>query len=187
MNKICPVLLAFVLLSVSLVASADGEKEIGLAAEVYPTGVITAVTGKMPFRGDGQWLTLRVGHNSTDRDDNGDRDDEEGDGIGASVGWRKMLKDTDRGWFAGALVDLWFMEIDWIDDPGTMMETRGTTDITVLQPTAELGYRMPFGKQNRWNFEPIVSLGVEWNVHTDGADVGEGFILRVGGAVSRRF
>lgn len=170
---------------VSVTAAAD--RELGIETEVYPTGVITAIAAKIPLEKPGRWLTLRVGYNDTDRDDNGDRDDEEGDGVGVTVGWRTMLRDVESGWFAGARADLWFMEIDWIDDPGTPAETRGRTDITVLQPTAEFGYRLPFGGQNHWTFEPTISLGVELNINTDGADVGEGLILRVGGAVSRRF
>ena len=46
------------------------------------------------------------------------------------LGWeRTRVKSTDK-----------VVEIDWVDDPGGPLESRGTTDIVVLQPTVEGGY-----------------------------------------------
>jgi len=163
-----------------------GDRELGVEVQLYPTGVVNAVGAKIPL-GDDASLTFRAGYNSADRDDNGEHADEQGGGPGVSIGYRRMLFDADRGWFAGARADVWLLEIDWIDMPGSPGETRGTSDVIVLQPTAAIGYRQPFGKDRQWNFEPAVSLGVEWNVDTDGADVGQGLILLVGASVSRRF
>ena len=139
------------------VTTHAAEREIDLEAQVYPTGTIAAVGVKLPLGKDTRSITLRAGYNDVDRDDNGDRDDEKGGGQGISVGWRAMLADAERGWFASARADLWFLEIDWIDQPGTPGETRGTTDVIVLQPTGAVGYRKPFGKDRRWSFEPVMS------------------------------
>jgi len=167
--------------------AAAGEHEIGVELQAYPTGVVTTVGGKVPLKEDGQFLTFRLGYNDADRDDNGDRDDEKGGGPGFSAGWRRSFSSSERGWFAGARADLWFLEVDWIDLPGTPGQTSGTTDVIVLQPTGLAGYRLPFGKQSNWSFEPTVSLGIEWNIDTSGADVGQGPILLLGASVSRRF
>jgi len=167
--------------------AASQETEIGAELQVYPTGVVTAVGAKVPLAKKGRFLTFRIGYNQTNRDDNGERDDERGEGPGVSVGWQRMFSPNNRGWFFGARADLWLLEIDWIDLPGMPGETSGTTDVIVLQPTGRAGYRLPFGEKQDWSLEPAVSLGVEWNIDTDGPDVGQGPILLLGATVSRRF
>ncbi len=176
--------LLFLILATGTVA---GEREIGVEVQAYPTGVVAAVDAKVPLKKDGRFLTFRVGYNDVDRDDNGERDDEKGGGPGISAGWQRMFSAENRGWFAGVRADLWFLEIDWIDQPGMPGQTSGTTDVIVLQPTGRIGYRLPFGEERNWSFEPAASLGVEWNIDTSGADVGQGAILLLGFGISRRF
>jgi hypothetical protein len=110
--------LGFVCLVVTAGISA-AEREIGLELQAYPTGVVTSVGAKVPLEKDGRFLTFRVGYNEADRDD------EKGGGPGISAGWRRSFSNSERGWFAGARADLWFLEIDWIDLPGTPGQTSG--------------------------------------------------------------
>ena len=174
------------LIVVAPIASAQ-KTEMGGEVQAYPTGIVTAVGAKMPLKRDGSFFTFRIGYNQAHRNDNGERGDERGEGPGASVGWQRMFFNAKSGLFLGARADLWFLKIDWIDLPGQPGQTSGTTDIVILQPMGRVGYRYPFGLKRNWSFEPALSFGIEWNVDTDGADVGEGPILLLGATVSRRF
>ena len=77
---------------------------------------------------------------------------------------------------------MWFLQIDWRDDVGNRS---GTTDITVLQPTAQGGYRWLFG--DNLTFAATAALGAEINIRTDGEAVGEGAILLIGLELGYRF
>ena len=76
--------------------------------------------------------------------------------------------------------DVWFNTIDW-----TTGSESGTTDITVIQPTAEIGYQ--FLGQSGFFISPSIAFGAEWNVSTRGEPTGQGAILLVGVQVGKRF
>lgn len=157
---------------------------LGAEVQLYPAGVIAGLHGRSEV-GAGEFVTARVAANVTDRRDFGERDDEEGSGWGAGVGYRRYLDatidgsaDSGAGWLWGARLDVWDLEIDWIDDPGGAGETRGTTDLVVLQPTLEVGYG--FDLSSGWRGEVVLGLGAEINVEEDGREVGEGAIALLG-------
>jgi len=146
--------------------------DLGLEVRVYPAGLIPVLYGEAPLTPE-DTLTFGLGANWTDRGDDGEQDDEEGWGYGGGVGYRRALGPSDRHWFLGVRVDLWKLEIDWKDD-----NRDGTTDVLVLQPTAEGGYTFPLGPNWRGNL--FAAIGAEINVDTDGEDVGEGAIALLG-------
>lgn len=162
-------------------ANAQNAKTIGLEVQGYPAGVITTLRGGLEISPQ-QELSLRLGYNYTDRGDFGEHENEEGGGPGFSLGYRYYTGEELDGFFLGARANLWFLEIDWRDDlscppNATCVDSvTGTTDITVLQPTAEIGYNL-LGGRSSWMLAPVIGFGWEFNIRTVGEDVGEGAIL----------
>ncbi|MEM9379262.1 MAG: hypothetical protein AAGB93_04865 [Planctomycetota bacterium] len=146
----------------------------GVEIQAYPAGIIPGLHARYRLT-EADTLTFRLAANLTDRQDFGEREDESGEGWGGGIGWRRAWSGDldDSGWWFGARVDLWDLSIDWRDRGRT-----GTTDILVLQPTAEAGYGWTTDKAGR--FELGLGLGAEINVDTQGEDVGEGAILLLG-------
>lgn len=183
-----------VILLIMMAAPATGQKArtIGLEVQGYPSGVITTLRGGLELSSR-QELSVRLGYNLTRRGDFGEHDNEEGGGPGFSLGYRYYIKDELDGFFLGARTNLWFMEIDWRDEnrivcgigpcPG---DVSGTTDIIVLQPTAEVGYNL-IGGRSSWLLAPVVAFGWEFNIRTEGETVGEGAILLGGLNISYLF
>ena len=151
---------------------AHDEPSVWLGAEVrgYPAGVIPAFYGETPLS-DHAVLTFDLAANVTDREDNGEHDDEDGDGFGGGVGYRYYYGERFDCWFFGVRIDLWSLSIDWEDDSPS---ASGNTDVLVLQPTVEGGYGWWVGE--RWRLNVFAAAGAEINVDTDGEDVGEGAI-----------
>jgi hypothetical protein len=150
--------------------STDGG--FGLELQAYPAGLIAV--GHYRFAlSDKSAFGLHVGANLTDRQDFGEHDNESGSGYGAGVSYRRALSDDGNGWFVGGRLDVWLLEIDW-QDAREGLVARGETDVTVLQPSAQIGYRWPSG------FDLSLGLGVEINLETDGEEVGEGAIGLLG-------
>lgn len=161
-----------VLSGVMTPGQAQKAKTIGIEVQGYPAGVISTLRGGLELSRQSE-LSLRVGYNYTDRGDFGEHDNEEGGGPGFSIGYRYYTDNELGGLFFGARTNLWFLEIDWRDnDPARI----GTTDTTVLQPTAEVGYNILSGRSS-WMVAPVVGFGWEFNIRTDGEEVGEGAIL----------
>lgn len=152
---------------------------LGGEVQGYPAGVILTVNARRQLSEHGA-LTVRTGYNFTERDDFGEHDDEDGGGPGFGVGYRhSFAPHSENGWLAGGRVDLWFLQVDWEDDPnGSFPNGRdGTTDVVVLQPTVEGGYGWRVGSGR---VELTLAVGAEINVHEDGEDVGEGAIGLLG-------
>lgn len=152
---------------------------VGAEVQAYPAGIVPGLHVRRNVS-EHDAIHVRVAANIVDRHDWAEHDDETGDGFGIGVGWRHSLQPHDPGttdrpnsWFYGARVDVWDLTIDW-KDPGRT----GTTDILVLQPTAEVGYGWNTSSLGR--LELGLGLGAEINVDTDGEDVGEGAIFLVG-------
>ena len=160
---------------------AERADRVGAEVQAYPAGLITAAHVERPVD-EHVVVTGRFGWNETDRRDWGEHDAEEGGGGGGGLGFRRFWADDFHGWFFGARFDVWWLEIDWRDRRGGVPET-GTTDVVVVQPTAELGYGFDVG--NGWRLDVSLSLGAEINVDTDGEDVGEGAILLGGITLTR--
>lgn len=148
--------------------------------QAYPAGGIFTVNAQRELSGSDA-VIVRAGVNVTERQDFGEHDDESGSGVGLGVGYRRWIDPAADGtWWWGGRVDLWQLGIDWEDDPspGFPGGRVGSTDVLVVQPTAEFGYSWRLGPGRR--IEVGASLGAEINVDTDGEDVGEGAILLVG-------
>ena len=163
---------------------ATGPSALGIETQVYPAGVIPGLHAQWGLSPNSA-LTARAAFNFTDRRDFGEFDDEEGGGVGGGVGYRRYLRDSREGWLWGGRIDVWALEIDWEDNGGTPEATSGTTDIVVLQPTAEVGYGMRLG-DSKWRLEWTLGLGAEMNIDTDGEDVGEGAIALLGATLVHR-
>lgn len=149
--------------------------------EAYPAGFIGNVQFSRLFSPK-QVITFHAGFNVTNRRDWGEHDDETGEGAGVGLSWRYYPKEAPAGLHVGVRSDLWFLGINWQQNSGTS----GTTDVTVLQPTAQLGYTYA-PPQSRWILDATVSLGAEINIKTAGEAVGEGAILLVGVGAGYRF
>lgn len=167
------------------IAQSTKSFDIGLEIQAYPTGVIPGIHLEWGLS-EKDGLLTRIGYNLVRHRDLGKHEDERGGGFGFTLGYRRYFKANRNGLFIGAKNDVWFNKIDWKDNIGQPNEVNGQTDITVLQPTAELGYVLNLG-QNDWIFVPSVAFGAEINVKTEGAAVGEGAILLIGFTLGKRF
>lgn len=151
-------------------------RSVGVEYQAYPAGHLIGLHAQSPIS-DRSALTYRLAKNITDRRDWGEQDDEQGSGWGGGIGLRSYLGPDRQGWWWGARADLWSLEIDWTDDPGGPSEQAGSTDILVLQPTAEFGYGLRTGS---WRWEFGLGLGFEINLVENGREVGEGAIALLG-------
>lgn len=151
---------------------------IGLDMQVYPTGIIPGIRYEAPLSTKSN-LYLRAGYQIIDHRDLGVQDDETGTGYGFSLGYRRFFNETRTKWSLMLKTDVWFNTIDWTNE---MLATTGTTEIVVLQPTAQLEYAFDLGE--RLVLAPNVAFGLEWNVSTDGEPTGEGPILLLGVALA---
>ena len=156
-----------------------GQTDLSINTQVYPTGIIPGIQIDQ-FIGNNKAVLLRLGYQFIDHRDQGVQDDEVGDGFGFTLGFRKYFADRNSKLYFSIKSDVWFNTIDW-----TTGSESGTTDITVIQPTAEIGYQ--FLGQSGYFISPSIALGAEWNVSTRGEPTGEGAILLVGVQVGKRF
>lgn len=160
--------------------------QLGFAFEfqAYPTGLIPGVRADY-FFGARHSLSARAGYNWVRHGDQGVQDNEWGDGFGGSLGYRYFFRVGWTNWFLGARSDVWANRMHWEDkDANGQVTGSGLSKIVVVQPTAEGGYLFPLGK-NGWFIAPSVAFGVEINVKTTGADVGEGAIFLLGFSVGK--
>jgi len=158
--------------------------EVGIELQVYPTGFIPGIHLEYEVSEQSS-VQGRLGYNVVRHRDLGVHEEERGGGFGGTLGYRYYFKPQRKGWMLGARCDLWWNEVNWKDEIGLISEVSGTTNVTVLQPTAEVGYVLPL--KNSFIFLPTLSLGAEINVNTKGAEVGQGAILLVGATLAKRF
>ncbi len=143
----------------------------------YPAGGIASVGALFPY-GQQAELGISALYNRAERGDAGRHDDESGDGFGVGIEARRFHAASRLGWFYGVRAELFQLDIDWRDSGNR----RGSTDITVLQPTARVGYRLPLAG-GATSLELAGGLGAEINLATDGEKVGEGAIGLIGVAL----
>lgn len=168
-------------LSITVAVRAQQNSGFALSAEfqAYPTGLIPGLRADWQFRTHHS-LQLRVGYDLVRHGNKGVQNDERGGGFGGTLGYRYHFLDARKGLFLGARADVWRNRIDWIDyAPSGGQMASGVSKIVVFQPTAEAGYRFPFGQSN-WFVAPNIAFGAEINVKTQGVDVGQGPILLLG-------
>ncbi len=159
--------------------------DIGGEIQIYPAGFIVA--GRTMFNlSPGGNLLFRAGYNFAQRQNFGEHDNEKGGGPGISAGYRYYLNRQSKGLFMAVRTGLWFMNIDWKDRPDTGSPRTGETFIMVVQPTLAAGYQYLTNNQ-KWAFGISGAFGVEWNVITNGEDVGQGGISILLLSITRRF
>jgi len=167
----------------SLNISAQKSVLLGAEFQAYPTGIIPGISADIQLA-EKSYAHIRLAANIFDHRDLGEQMDEEGSGWGFSLGFRRFWNAEHRGWRLGVKTDVWFNSVDWMDMDSNGDPTSGTTDITVLQPTAELSY--VFNKSGLV-FAPMIAFGLEWNVRTEGEPTGEGPIILAGFQIAKTF
>lgn len=156
-----------------------GEYQPGAEFRGYPSGeIISGFLGT--DLGNNYYGSASISYNFAQRGNNGVHADEKGGGVGGGLTVDKYFRSGQVGWFVGGRAELFGLSIDY-RDPGTS----GTSDILVFQPTARAGYAWAFDG-GRYGLQLGLSLGAEINVHTKGADVGDGAIVLGGVAFSFR-
>jgi hypothetical protein len=175
MHKILIPALLIYLITPPAYADANQSSRWALEIQAYPTGVIPGVRYEWQTT---EWdvVFARLAYNFTERSDFGEHDDESGGGPGLGFGWRHWKDRMAEGWHYGARLDIWDLNIDW-EDNGPPVRT-GETDIIVVQPSLEAGYS--WLKPGGARLDVTAGLGGEFNVDTDGEDVGEGVIALIG-------
>jgi len=162
--------------------TAHHVNRLGFEFQAYPTGIIPGFRYERAIS-NRRSLHFRLGYQEIRHQDFGVHDDERGNGVGFSIGQSWHRDSNQLGWSFGVRSDLWRNTLDWTDNPGTPMETSGTTDVLVLQPTVDVTYRYPLG--NTYFVSPSLAAGFEINIVTDGAAVGQGFILLAGVTIGK--
>jgi hypothetical protein len=158
--------------------------DVDFEFQVYPTGLIPGLRIEKGFAAKNA-VHLRLGYQIIDHRDLGVQDDETGTGYGFTLGYKRYFKEGFKGWHLGVRNDIWFNQIDWKSNPDTPNEITGTTDIVVVQPTAELGYLWKLSED--WIISPSLAFGWEVNVQTEGEETGQGSILLFGLNIGKRF
>lgn len=160
-------------------AEPAGKFKIGADVRWYPAGWIVGPSVAYVATPK-HILSAGIAVNLADRKDfSGLNDDEKGTGFGGSVGYRFLFSPNKSTFFLGARVDLWGMKIKWKDKLGTPQAINGTTNITIFQPTAEIGYWLKI-KDSKWNLLFSGGGGAEVNIKTKGKEVGQGGIWLLG-------
>ena len=163
--------------------NAQSNTLVSVEFQAYPTGIIAGIATDFPL-GAKDYFHARAGLNIFDHRDLGVQDNEEGNGYGVTLGYRRFINDEHKGWRWGIKTDLWLNTVDWEDVRDPVGLITDTTDITVLQPTAEVSYVFSNGS---WIFAPSIAFGMEWNIKTEGEPTGEGAILLAGFQLARVF
>lgn len=174
----------FILLFVLINYTASAQTDLSINTQVYPTGIIPGIQVDQLIKPN-QAVMFRIGYQFIDHRDLGVHANEEGNGYGFTIGYKKYSNDQANKFYWGIKSDLWFNSIDWYDIAVNDDRILGSTDITVLQPTAEIGYQF-FLSPNLF-ISPSLAFGWEWNIKTSGEPTGQGAILLVGLQLGRRF
>jgi len=177
-------ILVVLYLSLSFIICAQAQRDISIEFQLYPTGVIPTLSYDHGL-GASSAFTVRLGANIFDHRDLGVHQGEEGSGFGGSIGYKKYLGSTRDGLFWRVRNDLWFNNVDWFDIGPADQRIEGKTAITVLQPTASIGYTILTSTEIV--ISPSLSFGYEWNVKTSGEPTGEGTIVLLGVQIGKRF
>lgn len=164
----------------SFAQEEDSETRIFADVQWYPAGLIYEVGVSInPFKNN-SYFTFKLGYNAADRKDFAfdisGHTNEEGGGVGFSLGYEYMFGGKLEGAYTGLRTDFWQLDIDWEID-GTPLQI-GTSKIIVFQPVVELGYQFEYG--DRFFSRVFIGLGREINIRTEGEEVGQGGITLVG-------
>jgi hypothetical protein len=125
-------------------------------------------------------IQFRVGYNKSNWKGAGLHDNEEGQGPVFSLGYRYYTLVRPHGFFFGAHLDFSRLTIDWREGAIT-----GTSKISALQPTIELGYM--FLINDMVFITPSVGTGIQTNLKTEGQKVGDGSVFTTGISAGWKF
>lgn len=157
----------------------QAQKTLGIEFQAYPTGIIPGISFSEQLGSKGE-VVIRLAANIIDHKDFGVQDSEIGKGFGGGFGFRRTLPFKNDLFYLGLRTDLWRNILDWETfNLNGSVRSNGTTEVWVLQPTAELGLRLQ-KESTKWILQPSISFGREINIVTDGAEVGQGWILLLG-------
>jgi hypothetical protein len=168
---------------------STSQNELGTRLLVYPAGKITTIQYGSSSETGWTW-TAEAGYNFARRQGFGLHDNEEGGGPGLGLGLRKYFTKPNSGFYAEANNQLWFMEINWMDNfdcppNADCIPNVGRTRISVLQPTLGAGYAFR-SKSEKWAALIGLAFGQEFNIKTKGDAVGEGGISLLTFSITRR-
>lgn len=158
--------------------------DVGAEVQFYPAGFITSARVMRGISPHGNFL-FRLGHNFAQRQNFGEHESETGGGFGISIGYRYYFNPAPKGFFVAARTGLWLMNIEWKDAINTSLEKKGNTNILVVQPTLAAGYQYVTNSK-KWALGASVAFGIEWNVVTNGEEVGQGGISILFVSLTRR-
>ncbi len=153
--------------------------DLGVSIQVYPAGIIPTINLEH-YLNKKSSLLFRLGANFVDRQDFSDVNiNEEGEGFGGSVGFRKHYPSGKGKFIAGFNVDVWSLNIDWTDNIGPIGgQVSGSTYTLVVQPWLEGGYFLPI-KNTKSQIGLTAGFGREINAITSGDEVEQGFIASI--------
>jgi hypothetical protein len=158
---------------------AQNSKHLGFEAQWYPAGYQLMLTHELGIS-EKDAFHVKLGYNIARRQDFSPYNDlENGGGWGFTLGYRHYFSEAVSGFYVGGRVDLWWLTIDWEDGLNNPSPTMGTTNITVLQPTGEVGYLYNI-PDSPLSIGINAAAGWEINVVTDGEEVGQGAIGLLG-------
>jgi len=178
MNKLLASSAFVVFVILSFAPQAQSQLTLNAEFQAYPTGIIPGIRIENQISNKTN-VHLRVGVNIFDHRDLGVHGGETGSGFGFTLGASRSIKDSKFS--LGIRNDFWFNRVDWFDSTISGMSI-GETEIIVLQPTAELTYKI---SKNNLLIKPSLAFGLEWNVVTDGEPTGEGPIILFGVIIGR--
>ena len=172
-----------IMLIVQSQLNAQKTTDLAFEFQAYPTGIIPGLRLETQL-GTKSTISSRLGFNIFDHRDLGVHDEETGNGYGFTIGYHQYFKETLQAWKWGIKLDYWKNDVDWVDNE-INGPVEGMTEITVLQPTIELGYT--WVSESSLFLTPTIAFGLEWNVRTRGEPTGEGPILLLGILAGKRF
>jgi hypothetical protein len=148
--------------------------EIGAEIQLYPAGFMPTITANV-FLKEKLALRFRLGGNFANRSGFSIYNDKEiAKGFGATFGAQRFISYWNGQFIFGLYVDGWNMWTAWEDNTETPNPKSGTTYNLVIQPWINAGYLYQVSK--KWNAGITIGAGREFNVITNGKNVGEGWM-----------
>lgn len=157
-----------------LIAFLVSSQDVGFEFRAYPAGQMYLLSGEHLLKTRSS-VMLDLGYNKADRKDFGVQDKEVGGGFGGGIGYRYFIKKEQKGFFVGFENFIWKLSIDWESTPDNFFTSSGTSDILVLQPAFNGGYKY-VSQSSKYFGEVGLAFGREYNLKTVGAEVGQGGI-----------
>jgi hypothetical protein len=169
-------LLILLVANMSFAQSSSSKSEIvGAGIQIFSSGFIPGFTWEHELNNKSTLRAFGGAIVANDRKSLSKHDKEWGAGLLFGIGYRRYFSSPGEGLYLGADLYASLMRVKWrMNQPFF----ENYSDVTLLQPMAELGYRMDMGKA--WSLDLSVAAGGQFNAGTKGADVGQGFIYSGG-------